>query len=276
MINLVAEVGINHNGSLQIALELIRIAKNAGFNYVKFQKRCPELCVPEHQKYTKKETIWGSLDYIQYKNKIEFSITDYLQIDEFCKNIGIQWFASVWDIKSAKEINEIKNDIVKIPSAQIKNHELLKYCRDNFETLIISTGMSDEKDIFEAVKISKPDVIMHSVAIYPTPVDKVNIGYITWLIENYKNKNLCKYVGYSGHDDSIIPSLVAVLYGAEWLEKHVTLSKHMFGSDQSISLQPDDMIQYVKLIKSICEIKKGNNERIILEDEMIKLKQLRG
>lgn len=120
MINLVAEVGINHNGSLQIALELIRIAKNAGFNYVKFQKRCPELCVPEHQKYTKKETICGPLDYIQYKNKIEFSITDYLQIDEFCKNIGIQWFASVWDIKSAKEINEIKNDIVKIPSAQIK------------------------------------------------------------------------------------------------------------------------------------------------------------
>ena len=276
MINLVAEIGINHNGSLQVAFELIRIAKEAGFDYVKFQKRCPDICVPEHQKNIIKETIWGNMLYVDYKEKIEFDLHDYEKINEFCKMVDIKWFASVWDLKSACDICIINSNVVKIPSAKICDVQLLEYCREYFDNVIISTGMSYEADIQKAVAICKPDVIMHSVAVYPTPIEMTKIGYITWLVENYKNKGLCKQVGYSGHDKDIGVTIAAILSGAEWIEKHVTLSNYMYGSDQNISLEPQEMFEFVKVVRSLEKIMKGNEPREILDEELEKLEQLRG
>jgi len=276
MINLVAEIGINHNGSLQVAFELIRIAKEAGFDYVKFQKRCPDICVPEHQKNIIKETIWGNMLYVDYKEKIELDLYDYEQINKFCEKIGMKWFTSVWDMESACDIYMVNNTIVKIPSAKINDVQLLEYCREYFDNVIISTGMSNEADIQKAVVISRPDVIMHSVAVYPTPVEMTRIGYVTWLVENYRDKGLCKQVGYSGHDKDIGVAIAAILLGAEWIEKHITLSNYMFGSDQKISLEPKEMFEFVKVVRSLEKIMKGNEPREILDEELEKLEQLRG
>ena len=276
MINLVAEIGINHNGSLQVAFELIRIAKEAGFDYVKFQKRCPDICVPEHQKNIIKETIWGNMLYVDYKEKIELDLYDYEQINKFCEKIGIKWFTSVWDMESACDIYMVNNTIVKIPSAKINDVQLLEYCREYFDNVIISTGMSNEADIQKAVAISRPDVIMHSVAVYPTPVEMTRIGYVKWLVENYRDKGLCKQVGYSGHDKDIGVAIVAILLGSEWIEKHITLSNYMFGSDQKISLEPKEMFEFVKVVRSLEKIMKGNEPREILDEELEKLEQLRG
>jgi len=276
MINLVAEIGINHNGSLQVAFELIRIAKEAGFDYVKFQKRCPDICVPEHQKNIIKETIWGNMLYVDYKEKIEFDLYDYEQINKFCEKIGIKWFTSVWDMESACDIYMVNNTIVKIPSAKINDVQLLEYCREYFDNVIISTGMSNEADIQKAVAISRPDVIMHSVAVYPTPVEMTRIGYVKWLVENYRDKGLCKQVGYSGHDKDIGVAIVAILLGAEWIEKHITLSNYMFGSDQKISLEPKEMFEFVEVVRRLEKVLEGNEPREILNGEVAKLEQLRG
>ena len=276
MINLVAEIGLNHNGSLQIVLELIRIAKEAGFDYVKFQKRCPNDCIPENQKYVVKETIWGNMLYVDYKEKIELDLYDYEQINKFCEKIGMKWFTSVWDMESACDIYMVNNTIVKIPSAKINDVQLLEYCREYFDNVIISTGMSNEADIQKAVAISRPDVIMHSVAVYPTPVEMTRIGYVKWLVENYRDKGLCKQVGYSGHDKDIGVAIVAILLGSEWIEKHITLSNYMFGSDQKISLEPKEMFEFVEAVRRLEKVLEGNEPREILNGEVAKLEQLRG
>jgi N-acetylneuraminate synthase len=271
-LNLVAEIGINHNGDLKNIEKLIDIASCAGFNYVKFQKRNPEKCVPKTQKNKKKSTPWGEMTYLEYKKRIELGEKDYKWINEYCDTKGIDWFASAWDLDSAIFIKNMDKKIIKIPSAKITDLDLLTYCRKNFEFMIISTGMSCQKEIDMAILSCNPDVIMHSIAIYPTDKNDINLKYISYLKDKYDIA-----LGYSGHEKEIYFSFAAVAYGATWIEKHITLDNDMWGSDQKMSLNPEQVFSLGKKIKNIYKaLQKGYEPRKILEEEKIKRRQLRG
>ncbi len=268
-INLVAEIGINHNGDIEIAKRLIDCAKNSGFNYVKFQKRTPELCVPECKKFEKKETPWGMMTYFDYKKKIEFNEDEYKIIDDYCKKRNIKWFASVWDLEAAKFLTKF-SDLVKIPSAKIVDEELLKFCRINFKKVMVSTGMSTEKQIENAVRCGEPDIILHSNSSYPTSVEELNLLYIKWL----RNKWRGREIGYSGHETGINTTIAVVLL-VDWIERHITLDKKMWGSDQKASIDFDEMYELVTKVREIEKTKTGYEPRKIYDSELNKLKDLR-
>lgn len=269
--NIIAEIGINHNGDINLAKKLIDISSVAGCKYVKFQKRTPELCVPEDQKNKIRETPWGKISYIEYKNKIEFGKKEYDEIDSYCKEKGIKWFASVWDKPSADFISNYTN-ISKIPSALITSIELCKYTRSKFETFLVSTGMSTESQIENVINQSNPDVIFHTNSTYPCPVKDLNLNYIKHLKNKYPNKT----IGYSGHEYGLVPTFVAVSLGCEWVERHVTMDRTLWGSDHMSSLEPGGLIKMCKGINDI-ELSLGSeNAREITEGEYNKLKSLRG
>lgn len=270
MISIIAEIGINHNGNIDNAFKLIDIAKVAGCDYVKFQKRTPELCVPEHKKSEPKLTPWGNTTYLGYKEQIEFGIDEYEQIDQYCHDKKIGWFASVWDIKSAEFMKSF-TDIVKIPSALINNFELLSYCRENFKTVIISTGMSTETEIEKAIKISEPTVIMHTNSSYPSKVDELNLNYIKWLKERYP----LQQIGYSGHEFGLTTTFATVSLGAKWIERHVTLDHEMWGSDQKASVDPVGLFKLVRGIRDIEKAMTGYCPRDVFESEKSKRNDLR-
>jgi len=248
-VSIIAELGINHNSSLDLTKQLINAAKVAGCDYVKFQKRTPSLAVPESQRNLIRKTPWGEMTYLEYKERMEFWEKEYNEIDEYCKFIGIKWFASVWDLKSVDFMKQY-TDIVKIPSALITNHELLKYSRDNFEFMIISTGMSTEQEVQEAIKIGNPDVVMHTNSSYPSKLEELNLNYIKWLQDKYPSK----IFGYSMHNFGLGATFAAVGLGIEWLEFHLTLNREMWGSDQSSSVEP---VGAIKLVKGVRDIEKA-------------------
>lgn len=269
--NIIAEIGINHNGDLDLAKKLIDISSVAGCKYVKFQKRTPDLCVPEDQKNKIRETPWGKITYLEYKNNIEFGKKEYDEIDRYCKDKKIKWFASVWDKPSADFISNYV-DISKVPSALITNIELCKYTRSKFKTFLVSTGMSTEEQIEKCVYNSNPDVIFHTNSTYPCPVKDLNLNYIKHLKNKYPNK----IIGYSGHEYGLVPTFVAVALGCSWIERHVTLERTLWGSDQMSSLEPGGLIKMCKGIADI-ELSLGtNSNRIITTGEHKKLKSLRG
>jgi len=268
-VNIIAEIGINHNGDLQIAKQLIDTAAASGCDYVKFQKRSPDIAVPDHQKTIAKDTPWGQMSYLDYKHRLEFGKDEYDQIDQYCKSKNINWFASVWDIASA-DFMKAYGDLVKIPSALITNLELLKYVRTQFKTVIISTGMSTEEEIETAVNFGQPNVIMHSNSTYPCPVEDLNLKYITWLKEKYN-----RAVGYSGHEYGLTTTFATIPLGASWIERHITLDRTMWGSDQMASVEPIGFIKLVKGIRAIEKALKGNHPRTISQGELMKKKSLR-
>jgi N-acetylneuraminate synthase len=270
MKKIIAEIGINANGDTEIAKKLIDWAVISGCDYVKFQKRTPEMCVPEDQKDTPKKTPWGEMTYLEYKKKIEFNKKDYSQIDEYCKG-KIKWFASVWDVISC---NFMRNfcTVGKIPSCLITDVELCMFARNCFETLIISTGMSSEKQIENCIKVCNPDIILHTISAYPSHVSELNLNYILHLKDKYPNKK----IGYSGHEFGLTTTFAAATLGAEYIERHITLDRTMWGSDQMASVEPHGLIKLVKGIRDI-ELSLGKGgDRKILESEKIKLKHLRG
>lgn len=268
---IIAEIGINHNGQVDLCKDLISIAGTSGCDYVKLQKREPDLCVPEKQKNIMKKTPWGEMTYLEYKKKIEFDEKQIEYMRYHAEQCGIQLFASVWDIPSSKLMCKHSN-IAKIPSALITDLELCKHARDNFDTLIISTGMSTEKEIERCVKTCSPDVIMHTNSTYPCPVTQVNLNYINWL----KNRWVDKQIGYSGHEYGLVSTFAAVAIGAEWVERHITLDHHMWGSDQLSSLEPSGLF---KLVKGIRDIEKGFLQgvgpRYVMQGEVAKRESLR-
>jgi len=269
MIKTVAEIGINHNSEITIAKKLIDITAAAGFSYIKFQKREPDICVPNKQKSIIKQTPWGSMSYIDYKKKMEFNIEEYGEIDDYCRG-KIKWFVSVWDIESAKKMIKFC-DIIKIPSALITDLDLLKACRDWYKRVIISTGMSTEEEIEEAVAVGNPDIVMHCRSTYPALARELNLDYITWLRDKYTGRT----IGYSGHEMGILPSILAVMCGARWIERHVTLDKTMWGSDQFCSLEPSEMFDLIKGIKLAESTLGGYSERKLYESESSKRESLR-
>lgn len=247
MVKVISEIGINHNGSIDTCKRLIMLSKVAGADYVKIQKRNPDKCVPESQKSKPKKTPWGEMSYLEYKHKIEFSEEEIQELCLYADSIGIQLFASVWDCDSARLMAKYTK-IAKIGSASITDLELCRLSRELFDTLIVSTGMSTEKEIEDCLEVCRPDVVMHTNSTYPCPVEDLNLRYM----EHMKTKwGDVMEIGYSGHEYGLVTSFAAVAMGATWIERHVTLDRNMWGSDQSSSIEPSGLIKLVKGIRDI-------------------------
>lgn len=277
-IKIIGEIGINSLGDINLTKQLIMVAKVAGCDYVKFQKRNPDVCVPEEQKSKMRQTPWGEMTYIDYKWKIEFNEEQYQEIHDFCMSIGIDWFASVWDLDSVDFIKKLntKNNystILKIPSALITNINLCYYASQRCDKLIVSTGMSTEAEIIDCIRICNPDVVMHTNSTYPCPVDELNLNYINHLKNTYPKKE----IGYSGHEYGLTTTFATVPMGVTWIERHITLDREMWGSDQKASIEPSGLF---KLVKGIRDIEKAlsipEGDRALFGGEKDKLKSLRG
>jgi N-acetylneuraminate synthase len=245
----IAEIGINHNGDLKLAKKMILEAKKAGADVVKFQKRTPDICVPENKKSEIRLTPWGEMKYIDYKKKIEFGRKEYDSIDKYCKRIGIPWTASVWDIESLSFIMQYDIPFIKVPSACITDMDLLKAIRATKKPVVISTGMSSMGEIAEAVEILKDRElsILHCKSSYPTPPEEINLSAIQTLHRLFPKH----VIGYSGHEEGTYPSLCAALMGARIIERHVTLDKEMWGTDQKASLNFEELKDLIEGLKDL-------------------------
>ena len=237
---LIAEIGINHNGSIRLAKKIIKIAKENNFDAVKFQKRDLEICIPENERSKIRDTIWGELTYMEYKKKIEFQKKEFNELVKFCKKIKIDIFCSAFDVNSLKFLKRYQFKFNKVPSAMITNTKFLIEVAKQQRNTFISTGMCTIKDIEKAVKIFKKYkckfILMHCVSEYPCPEENLNL----YLIKTLKKKFNCE-IGYSGHESSVSPSLFAWMLGANYIERHVTDDRSRWGTDQSASLGPEGM-----------------------------------
>ncbi len=250
---LIAEIGINHNGDINIAKKLIDASFAIGWNCVKFQKRNPDVCVPENQKKILRQTPWGEMTYLNYKHKIEFNEEEFYQIDSYCssKIPKIDWSASVWDLDSLEFLLKYKNiPFIKIPSAMINDEDLLSSCAQSGKPIIFSTGMSTLKEVDKAVNLvsrySSNYCLLHTNSAYPAPIEDLNLSLIPFYIDRYK----CP-VGYSGHEYNIEPSVIAVALGAKVIERHITLDHNMWGTDHKSSLTVSGMDRLIVRIKTI-------------------------
>ena len=265
---LIAEIGINHNGSVDLAKKLILLAKKYNFDCVKFQKRDLDICIPDQQKNIFRDTPWGYISYLDYKKKIEFNINDFKKINKFCKKIGIDWFASSWDVNSQKEMRLFKFKYNKVASAMITNLPFLNVVAKEKKKTFISTGMCNMKTIEKTVKIFKkykcPFVLLHCVSTYPCPENQLNLN----LINTYKKKFKCD-VGYSGHESTVSPSIVAVMMGASVVERHITLDRTMWGTDQSASLQEEGLKNLTSVIRKIPKILGNGIKKFGVEEKKI-------
>ena len=271
MVKIIGEIGINHNGCINTCKKMMLLAKLAGVDYVKIQKRTPEICVPEEQKNKEKDTPWGKITYLQYKEKIEFNEEQIKTLFCYAKEIDIDFFASVWDIPSVDLMCKYTK-IGKIPSALITDLELCKYARSKFELFMISTGMSTEEEIEECVKVCNPDIIMHSNSCYPAPYEELNLNYITWLKEKYPTKQIY----YSSHEYGLV-STYSIIPQIDGVEKHITLDHDSWGSDQSSSVEiVPGLFKFVKGVRTIekCYLYPAG-PRILFNNELIKRETLR-
>ena len=268
--NIIAEIGINHNGDLDQAKRLIDAAIIAGCDYAKFQKRTPDVCVPESQKRKLRQTPWGNIPYIDYKKKIEFGEREYDSLYKYVEDKPIEIFASVWDMQSVDFMSQY-TDKMKIGSASINDLDLCEYARKKSELLIISTGMSTEEEICNAIRFCNPDVVMHTNSTYPSPINELNLNYIKHLQKKWGSRE----IGYSGHEYGLVTTFAAVAMGCTWIERHLTIDRNMWGSDQKSSVEPSGFIKLVKGIRDI-ELAMGKEgDRVLLEGEIEKKKSLR-
>jgi N-acetylneuraminate synthase len=267
----VAEIGINHNGDLEIAKRLMEAAKHAGVDAVKFQKRTPELCVPPEQRGQMRETPWGYITYLDYRYKVEFNAEQYAEIDRYAREIGITWFASVWDEPSVDFLEQFNPVAYKVPSASLTDHGLLTHLRKTGRTVILSTGMSTIEQIRKAVPLLDLEklVICHATSAYPCDPEELNLRMVQTLKSNYD----CP-IGYSGHEVGLIPSVVAVGLGACMVERHITLDRAMWGSDQAASVEPGGFERLVKYIR-VTEAALGDGVKKVYDSELSSLKKLR-
>lgn len=247
---LIAEIGINHNGDMQIAKRLLDAAYATGWDCAKFQKRTPEICIPEAQKKVLRQTPWGEMTYLDYKKRIEFAETEYNYIDKYCKEKPLDWTASVWDIPSLEFLLNYDIPFIKVPSAKITELEMLTACVKTGKPIFLSTGMSTIKEIDAAVEILEKYsngnyVLFHTNSTYPSKLDELNLQMIKTLKDRYD----C-IVGYSGHEYDIEPTIIAPVFGASVIERHVTLSHNMWGTDQSASLEVRGMDMLEKRIRA--------------------------
>lgn len=270
---IIAEIGINHNGDLTIAKKLIESAKKSGFDAVKFQKRNIETVYTKAELDKPRESPWGRTTREQ-KDGLEFGKKEYDEINNYCESLKIQWFASAWDTKSLNFLDNYNLKYQKVASAMITNIEFLESLSKRKKYTFISTGMSDFKVIDKAVEIfNKNDCkfeLMHSVSAYPCPEDQLNLNLIPIMRERYG----CN-VGYSGHESSVSPSIIAVSLGATSLERHITLDRSMYGSDQAASLEEKGFNELISIVRKIPIVVGSSKEKKILECEEPVAKKLR-
>ena len=255
---IIAEIGINHNGDMDIAKKLIDIAAVSGCDAVKFQKRNPDVCVPEHQKNVMRDTPWGEMTYLDYKHKIEFGKEEYDEIDAYCKVQGIKWSASPWDRDSLDFVLQYDVPFIKIPSAMLTNLTLINTASLSGKDIIVSTGMSTEEEIFAAVQVLRHNrsyrsnfkwSLLHCNSTYPAQLEDLNLIRIKTMRDKFE----CE-VGYSGHEFRLGTSVAAVYLGATIIERHITLDRSMWGTDQLSSVEPQGLF---KLVSGIRELEKG-------------------
>ena len=269
---IIAEIGINHNGSLDTAKRLIDIAALSGCDAVKFQKRNPDVCVPEHQKNVPRETPWGTMSYLEYKYKVEFGKEEYDQIDEYCKTKNIAWSASPWDLDSVEFLAQYDLPYIKIPSAMLTDHDLLRACVATGKKIIASTGMSTLEEVDAAVQILQKGeyALLHCNSSYPSKLEELNLSCIKTIKDRYN----CE-VGYSGHEFRLGTSVAAVYLGATIIERHITLDRTMWGTDQMSSVETQGLIKLVKGIREL-EMAYGDGVKRVWESEKPFRLKLRG
>jgi len=269
---IIAEVGINHNGDLDIAKRIIDAAIHAGADAVKFQKRTPEICTPPEQQKQMRETPWGYITYLDYRYKVEFGEEQYSEIDRYCKEQGIDWMVSVWDEQSVDFMEKFDTPAYKVPSASLTDHNLLKHVRATGKPVIISTGMSTMDQIKRGVDAVGSDdlVIMHCTSTYPCEPEELNLKMIETLRSEFPNNP----IGYSGHEVGLVPSAVAISLGATSIERHITLDRAMWGSDQAASVEPGGFEKLVKYIR-VTEASLGDGVKKVYESELGSIKKLR-
>lgn len=267
----IAEVGINHNGDLNLALKLVDAARLAGCDAVKFQKRTPELCVPPEQRNVMRETPWGMVTYLEYRRRIEFGEKEYQAIDRYCREKGITWFSSVWDAPSVDAVEAFAPACYKIPSAALTDSELLARVRATGRPAILSTGMSTLEQIRAAVSVLGQDnlVIMHCTSTYPAKPAELNLRVIQTLRAEFD----CP-VGYSGHEVGLQTTYAAVVLGAAAVERHITLDRGMWGSDQGASVEPTGFVRLVRDIRVI-EQALGDGVKRVYDSELPVMRRLR-
>lgn len=268
----IAEIGINHNGDLDIAKKIIDGAVHAGADAVKFQKRTPEVSTPLEQQKVMRETPWGYISYLDYRYKVEFNEEQYREIDRYCKEKGIDWMVSVWDEPAVDFMEKFDTPAYKVPSASLTDHNLLKYVRQTGKPIIISTGMSTMEQIHKGVNAVGEDnlVIMHCTSTYPCEPEELNLK----MIETLRNEFPKNPIGYSGHEVGLVPSAVAVALGACSVERHMTLDRAMWGSDQAASVEPGGFERLVKYIR-VTEAGLGDGVKRVYESEKGSMKKLR-
>jgi N-acetylneuraminate synthase len=271
---MIGEIGINHNGDINIAKTLIDALNACGWHSAKFQKRNPDVCVPEHQKNITRDTPWGKIKYIDYKHKIEFGPKEYETINDYCLEKSMDWSISVWDIDSLNFALNYDLPYIKIPSAHITNNELLEESARSNIPIILSTGMSNWAMVDNAVEIlgktTNEFAVLHCNSTYPAPIDELHLNVIPEMKKRYG----C-IIGYSGHEYNLEPSVLAVAMGAQIIERHITLDHNMWGTDQGSSLEVHAMDLLYKRIKEVNKIL-GSNEKIITDTEKPNLRKLRG
>lgn len=265
----IAEIGINHNGDLQIAKKLIDAAFACGWDCVKFQKRTPELCVPEHQKGVIRDTPWGKMTYLEYRYRVEFN-SEYSYINRYCQEKPIMWTASPWDIPSLNFLVQYDVPFIKIPSAKLTDTALLAEASRSGKPVILSTGMSTIEETDRAVDtLGSNFALMHTNSTYPSPSNEVNLLAIQFLKDRYK----C-VVGYSGHEYGLEPSVIAVALGAQIIERHITLDHNMWGTDQAASLEVHAMDMLQKRIREAVATL-GDGIKRVTAGEMVIRQKLR-
>ena len=261
---IIAEIGINHNGDIEIAKQLMDVAVETGCDAVKFQKRTPEICVPEEQKSIPRETPWGTMTYFDYKKRIEFEQPEFEQIDAYAKKIGIDWFASPWDVPSVDFLEDFNVPCQKIASACLTDSELLTAVNKTKTTTILSTGMSSIEEIDNAVSLlnNVPLAIAQATSTYPAEASELNLRAIQSFAEKYKVP-----VGYSGHERGLQVTIAAVALGATFIERHITLDRSMWGTDHSASLEPEGLKKLVRDIR-VVELALGDGKKKVYDSEI--------
>ena len=269
---MIAEIGINHNGDLEIAKKLIDEAVKAGFDAVKFQKRTVKIVFTPDELARPRDSVFGNTNG-DLKFGLEFDHSDFIEINKYCKKSGIDWFASPWDNESLEFLQEFDVVAHKVASACLTDKELLKGMKATGKPVFLSTGMSNLDQIKTAVGLLDPEntILMHAVSVYPAKQEQLHLSWIEDLKKNFPNYP----IGYSGHEAGVMPSVIAVAkYGAVCVERHITLDRAMWGSDQSASLEPEGMERVVKYIRSIPIVSGGGNKQVLSEEVPI-LEKLR-
>ena len=269
---IIAEIGINHNGDLRIAKQMIDAAVHAGVDAVKFQKRTPEIATPPEQQKQMRDTPWGYITYLDYRYKVEFDEEQYREIDRYCREKGIMWLVSVWDQPSVEFMEQFDTPAYKIPSASLTDFGLIRRARATGKPLILSSGMSTMEQIRQGVGIAGEEnlILMHCTSTYPCEPEELNLKMVETLRQTFPNLP----IGYSGHEVGLVPSAIAVALGACMVERHLTLDRAMWGSDQAASVEPGGFERLVKYIR-VSEAALGDGVKKVYESEKGSLKRLR-